>query len=837
MAEYKPKTLEELSQQAGVETSVVQDQLNKYPGLTKEVAIGNVLSLAKKGTPGVSMLSTKDAISQVKEDKKKFDEYTGTPTTYQQAQTTPQQATTALETTQKEPEENKENTYTFDEAVELWGKDFTGLRRNEDGTFTPDETALSRLGIEGLETDEGNTLEQAVANVNDQIESFVNDLTTYNVDDDLAYKDAAANIRAKYEKMRQEMIKINKSREQAYEALGYSSGMAQYAGSTIMGVMGEELNQANERLAEISRQESEAISAARSAYQKGKYEEFNTKINALDVIRDNKAQELENYNAKLAEAIKAQQEQAKFELDVFKAQTDRMKLEGVDPTIQASRDTAVASLYAQGITDPVQMLSYLNYDEQGNMIGDFTLEQISDSLGFITGGKTQDIKTIGNATTGYFQYNSKTGGWDKIIEGQTTRTRDDLTPMELLQARNLSVQIFGKRGGIKPENIKLVEDLMAGGMNVDKIQDELRYSTQSEGFEEIRNIAQFVLKSGYSAIDRQSNMDYLDDLMESGDINSAKEFIFGLARDKASQSELSDVVGREEALYALDSIENLLYEFTKKGGKTNLISGNIEKIQQKILKQTGNEELARIGNEIAVVIQRYRQQLTGAAFTESEAKEYRELFPNIEKTPELNQAKIDSMRKIYQRNQDLFYKRQLGSTNYSNLMNLGSSEMGIDYEKEVLNAVNKGEINIQELIQQMRDSGIEPTYENMYQLKYGDLGFNSVGGDTNIAVVSMAMVKPDGSKGGQCGAFVNKLTGLGLGDSYQSKMAKMDKTIKTPQAGMVFVMPYKDTGHTGIILSVNNGIATVKDSNYSLDEKVKTHTIPVSEMTGFKYIT
>ena len=93
----------------------------------------------------------------------------------------------------------------------------------------------------------------------------------------------------------------------------------------------------------------------------------------------------------------------------------------------------------------------------------------------------------------------------------------------------------------------------------------------------------------------------------------------------------------------------------------------------------------------------------------------------------------------------------------------------------------------------------------------------------------------DGQKAGQCGRFVNQLTGLGLGDSYQSKMSKMNPSIKYPQPGMVFVMPYKNTGHTGFIVNVKNGIATVRDSNYSLDEKVKTHQIPVSKMTGFTY--
>lgn len=117
------------------------------------------------------------------------------------------------------------------------------------------------------------------------------------------------------------------------------------------------------------------------------------------------------------------------------------------------------------------------------------------------------------------------------------------------------------------------------------------------------------------------------------------------------------------------------------------------------------------------------------------------------------------------------------------------------------------------------------------------LGFKTVGSDTNSATLTKAVSKPDGSKGGQCGRFVNNITGLQLGDSFQSKMAKMDPSIKQPAPGMVFTMPYKDTGHTGIIVAINNdGTATVKDSNYSLDEKVKTHKIPLSKMTGFRNV-
>lgn len=104
---------------------------------------------------------------------------------------------------------------------------------------------------------------------------------------------------------------------------------------------------------------------------------------------------------------------------------------------------------------------------------------------------------------------------------------------------------------------------------------------------------------------------------------------------------------------------------------------------------------------------------------------------------------------------------------------------------------------------------------------------------TPTATLNKVLSFKDGEKGGQCGRFVNRITGLGLGDSYASKMAKMDRNLQYPEPGMVFVTPYKDTGHTGFIVAVNNdGTVTVKDSNASLDEKIRTRKIPITKITG-----
>jgi hypothetical protein len=135
--------------------------------------------------------------------------------------------------------------------------------------------------------------------------------------------------------------------------------------------------------------------------------------------------------------------------------------------------------------------------------------------------------------------------------------------------------------------------------------------------------------------------------------------------------------------------------------------------------------------------------------------------------------------------------------------------------------------------EQLQQEFPQATPEELDALFKEESDFSSVSGDTDTATLKKVSKIDDGAKGGQCGKFVNKITGLGVGDTYESKISKMDPSITQPEPGMVFTMPYKDTGHTGIIIGIDGDNAIVKDSNYSLDGKIKTHTIPLAKMTGF----
>jgi hypothetical protein len=125
---------------------------------------------------------------------------------------------------------------------------------------------------------------------------------------------------------------------------------------------------------------------------------------------------------------------------------------------------------------------------------------------------------------------------------------------------------------------------------------------------------------------------------------------------------------------------------------------------------------------------------------------------------------------------------------------------------------------------------------------FGTPVFINQGGQFNVAQTAdgVKIAIQNGTEAGQCGRFVNNYLGTPsyLKDSYESKMAVMDPNITEGSPGMVFVMPYKDTGHTGIIERVfydsqGRKMYDVVDSNWNLDQKVKRHTIAADRITGY----
>lgn len=95
----------------------------------------------------------------------------------------------------------------------------------------------------------------------------------------------------------------------------------------------------------------------------------------------------------------------------------------------------------------------------------------------------------------------------------------------------------------------------------------------------------------------------------------------------------------------------------------------------------------------------------------------------------------------------------------------------------------------------------------------------------------------------ECGMWVNDICGAGVGDSFESKMAKTDKSIKPgsenpPRYGDFFVQSLNtETGHTGMVLGYfekdGKGFIETSESNYPQSGKINYRTVPVEQINGF----
>lgn len=173
--------------------------------------------------------------------------------------------------------------------------------------------------------------------------------------------------------------------------------------------------------------------------------------------------------------------------------------------------------------------------------------------------------------------------------------------------------------------------------------------------------------------------------LKAGDIERAKEAIATTAISALPAEQQNKAFGRLVAIDALRDIQASLVAYKARGGNTGIFTGTAEQISQKI-GQTSDPVLAQIGNKIALSMIAYRNSVSGAAFTESEAQAYERLFPNILKGDELNNARITSLINVFDLNQKSTLATVLGKTNYDSIFGQG----GIGVPDNVANSILLG---------------------------------------------------------------------------------------------------------------------------------------------------
>lgn len=236
--------------------------------------------------------------------------------------------------------------------------DANGVSRYSDGSIVPQDAGNTASTPSTTTTPEDDSISQLLESMKSNLDST----TKAQIDD----------IHSQYEQKRAAQAKVNDFANKGREASLLMGGSARYAQDSSTGIQTAQFQYGLDEINSLNREEQVAVNAAKAAQQKGNFDIMSKQLDIAEKKREEKQAAAQKIADKQAEELKVIKEK----------------------NIQSSRDDAVSNLVSQGITDPKQLLDYLNYDQAGNKVGDFSLKEINDALGnVIPKGLDDLIKT------------------------------------------------------------------------------------------------------------------------------------------------------------------------------------------------------------------------------------------------------------------------------------------------------------------------------------------------------------------------------------------------------------------------------------------------------------
>lgn len=288
-----------------------------------------------------------------------------------------------------------------------------------------------------------------------------------------------------------------------------------------------------------------------------------------------------------------------------------------------------------------------------DLVYDNTKSSISDSY------KTQADAYLKWESLSSFPINDRA----KILQAAKTLQSErwlDLTPLQKAKAEQLANRL-------KLSDSTAIQVWLAAGKSISEIEDDLRW--YNESFEwDVRNITEKIASSKWFwKEDREAIKEEVNRRVETywTDSQEVKEFLQWAALESAGQAVLDKVATRQWFIWTLLWIKQDLKDFVDAWWNTNIFTWTLESIAQKVWTTT-DPEAARIARRIQSAIQQYRQNVSWAAFTREEWKEYEAVFPSIWNVPELNDAKIDALISTFSDWTNTFYRERMWASAYDN---------------------------------------------------------------------------------------------------------------------------------------------------------------------------
>jgi hypothetical protein len=188
----------------------------------------------------------------------------------------------------------------------------------------------------------------------------------------------------------------------------------------------------------------------------------------------------------------------------------------------------------------------------------------------------------------------------------------------------------------------------------------------TEGTDQISALNQYysLATSGITNVGtRQTKNREIAEAINSGDLSRAISSITNAVEttiaDRYGATAATAWKGKEEMVKDLTLISDLMADMELKGKDTNLLSGGVNQSLRK-LGVEGDSDFVKLQQLSKLVMQKYINAVSGAAFTDQERKIYVEMFPSVFNTNGLNRSTVNSLMYNLNSSRDSYYKTVLG---------------------------------------------------------------------------------------------------------------------------------------------------------------------------------
>ena len=493
-----------------------------------------------------------------------------------------------------------------------------------DSTTTPTPTEKAEADIlqsesDALKTDLQKQAESSKASLKATLDPIRSQA-------DVALQAQLDQIEREYGQVIAKQQEINARSEKTAETIQIRGGTARYAPEAAMGAVNAVISEGQNKLSELYGKKAAARANVQNAYSEKKYTLALKEYDAFQQIDKDMRTEVNKINENL---LKAKQEQAKVE-----------RVNKIEDVV--SNSVLLGNLDKNTLYRTLRLAGY-----------DATTKEVDDAYNNII---PKEVASSDVSADERIFKQMKTEG---VLPPEATMFDYWKKKDEAMRDPKAS----------SPE-LQLLRELMIQEKQ-DKLQNYITFSPKNQkDFDYSDAFGSAV--SNASMGEAQIRGRKFSDLMERGEYQQAREFIFQTALETSLADTYKEVSGAANTLKSISDFKKFMAEMVEAGVPTNIVSGTAEDIVRK-LGETTNPKYVAFKAKMSKILFDYRKAMTGVQFSFEEGEQYKDLFPQYKNNITINSELINSITASLTSQVDNFYSRKLGSTLYSKLASEGAS--------------------------------------------------------------------------------------------------------------------------------------------------------------------